>query len=80
LPGGTVVARFERSSQTLRVLVTDDGVGLPPDKTPDQMANLGLQIARTLAESELGGTFEFSAGEGPDGPVGTIVQLVIPLP
>ena len=78
--GGVVVTRFERGSQTLRILVTDDGVGLPADRAPDEMANLGLQIARTLAESELGGTFEFSARPGPDGPAGTTVELVVPLP
>ena len=78
--GGVVVTRFERGGQTLRVLVIDDGVGLPGDRAPDQMANLGLQIARTLAESELGGTFEFSVRPGPDGPAGTTVELVIPLP
>lgn len=89
--GGVVVARFERGPTTLRVLVTDDGVGLPVGQSPDQMANLGLQIARTLAESELGGTFEFSRGQEParaprsttqtgSTTAGTTVELVIPLP
>jgi two-component sensor histidine kinase len=38
------------------------------------VANLGLQIARTLAESELGGTFDaLEVDEG------TTIELVIPM-
>jgi two-component sensor histidine kinase len=50
-------------------------VGLPPGATLDSVANLGLQIARTLVESELGGTLA-----APPVPAGTTVELVVPLP
>jgi two-component sensor histidine kinase/PAS domain-containing protein len=72
---GTVTVGFERGGATLRVLVRDDGVGLPSAGF-ESLANLGLQIARTLVESELGGTFEPLR----DGGVGTTIELVLPLP
>ena len=71
---GKVVVGFERGPATLRVVVSDNGVGLPPGATLDGIANLGLRIARTLLESELGGTFELVDGEG------TCIELVLPLP
>ncbi|QBI19183.1 ATPase [Egibacter rhizosphaerae] len=71
--GGRIVVGFERGSTTLRVLVSDDGVGMPTDL--DESAHLGLRIARTLAESELGGTFEPLEQE-----TGTAIELVLPLP
>jgi hypothetical protein len=43
------------------------------------VANLGLQIARTLVESELGGTFEPLSREDAE-PDGTTIELVLPLP
>ncbi|MPZ89062.1 MAG: PAS domain-containing protein [Nitriliruptorales bacterium] len=81
---GHVRVRFERAPTTLRVLVTDDGVGLP-EETLETMANLGLQIARTLVESELGGTFETLPPETRLGPhesalSGATFELVIPMP
>jgi two-component system, sensor histidine kinase PdtaS len=82
---GHVQVRFERTPTTLRVLVTDDGVGLPEGKTLETMANLGLQIARTLVESELGGTFTTlppGAQVGPNETAlsGATFELVVPLP
>ena len=43
------------ASQTLLVLVRDDGRGLPPDFDH----NLGLEIAHTLVADDLGGTLTF---------------------
>ncbi|MGH3666349.1 MAG: sensor histidine kinase [Egibacteraceae bacterium] len=70
--GGTVHLVFEREPTALTVVVSDDGVGLPGDL--DTVANLGLQIARTLVESELAGSFQARPG-GP----GTTIELVLPL-
>jgi len=56
-PGGQVRLHFGRSPAALRVTVSDDGVGLPPGRPLETLANLGLRIARMLVESELGGTF-----------------------
>ena len=72
--GGSVDVTFERGPATLRVVVADDGVGLPEGTALDRVANLGLQIARTLVESELGGTIGSLASEG------TAIELVLPLP
>ena len=71
----TVRVHFERGPVTLRVLVSDNGVGLPDGNGLDALANLGLRIARTLVESELGGTFDAVD----DGEPGTTVELVLPL-
>ncbi|HVM14748.1 MAG TPA: histidine kinase N-terminal domain-containing protein [Egibacteraceae bacterium] len=76
--GGTVWIAFERGPVTLRVLLEDDGVGLPEGETLDDRANLGLQIARTLVETELGGTFTSPPGTGEG--KGLTVELVLPLP
>ena len=74
-PGAVRIA-FERGLATLQVTVSDDGRGLPEGAADlDGIANLGLQIARTLVSSELGGTFEALPV-----PVGTAIRLVIPLP
>ena len=72
---GTVRIDFERGPHTMRVVISDDGQGLPDGASLDDVARLGLQIARTLVESELGGTFEAL-----DADRGTAVELVLPLP
>jgi len=84
---GHVTLAFERGPATLRVLVGDDGVGLPPDTELPQVAKLGLQIARTLVESELGGSIA-TVGDGAEAgaagtlrsPPGVTFELVLPLP
>ena len=73
--GGTITATFERAPTTLRVLVADDGIGLPGDVRLERLANLGLQIATTLVTSELGGTIRPLEVER-----GTTIELVLPLP
>ena len=71
---GSVTLTFERQPSTLSVVVADDGQGLPDGVALETMANLGLQIVRTLVTSELGGTLTTLAPE-----TGTAVELVIPL-
>lgn len=53
---GTVEIAPERSARRLEVSIADDGVGLPTDFSLDDTEGLGLQIVRTLVESELRGT------------------------
>jgi two-component system, sensor histidine kinase PdtaS len=72
---GRVVITFDRHPSTLSLVVSDNGCGLPEGITLESMANLGLQIVRTLVTSELGGTMTTMDVE-----VGTSVELVIPLP
>jgi len=73
--GGKVEVRAERGGGRLRVVVEDDGAGLPSDFDPEVSGRLGLQIVRTLVQGELGGTLQMGAGaEGR----GTRVVLDIP--
>ena len=72
--GGTVSLEFSRSLTGLRVRVADDGVGIPDGERLEDLANLGLQIARTLVESELGGTFQAESSAA-----GTTVDIDVPL-
>jgi two-component system, sensor histidine kinase PdtaS len=70
---GRVTVAFDRSPKTLQVVVSDNGVGLP-DEAVETYSNLGLQIARTLVESELGGAF------GAHNADGACFELILPLP
>lgn len=71
--GGTVTVGLQRTAPGLRVVVDDDGVGLPEGFALETHANLGLEIVRTLVVNELGG--EIAIG----GSGGTHVELTIPL-
>jgi len=53
---GEVVVRAERSAKYLDVVVSDEGQGLPPGFSLERAERLGLQIVRTLVESELRGS------------------------
>jgi len=59
---GTVVIEVERGDGGELVMsVCDDGRGLPPGFRLDGSDRLGLQIVRTLVESELGGSLTIGA-------------------
>jgi len=75
--GGEAVVTLERRVASLHLAVVDDGVGVPGGWTLEQNANLGLRIASTLVESELGGTLSVEPGE--DGR-GTRCEVLLPLP
>lgn len=69
---GDVVIDANRSEESLVVVITDTGSGLPEGIVGD---GLGTQIVRTLIQGELGGSIEW----GP-GPVsGTRVRIEVPL-
>jgi two-component sensor histidine kinase len=75
--GGRIVIDLERRPASLHLTVVDDGVGVPDGWGLESSANLGLQIAATLVESELGGTLEVArtSAEG-----GTTCEALLPLP
>jgi two-component sensor histidine kinase len=73
--GGEVVLRPSRTGPWLDVVVSDDGAGLPVGFSLEASDGLGLQIVRTLVESELGGTIRM--GRGVEG--GTQATLRLPL-
>ncbi|MGY1824964.1 sensor histidine kinase [Blastococcus sp. SYSU DS0541] len=72
---GVIELVAERDGDDLRVLVRDDGQGLPPDFDPAASDGLGLQIVRTLVISELGGSLAMGPLEGRSG---TEVVLTLP--
>jgi two-component sensor histidine kinase len=79
LPGapecGFVLVTVERDAVRLRVSIADNGAGLPPEFSLDSATSLGLQIVRTLVESELGGSLAVSPRKGG----GTLVVVDLPL-
>jgi two-component sensor histidine kinase len=72
--GGTVMITLAAEREILRVEVQDDGVGLPQGFSPEQSADLGLQIVRTLVEADLKGRIEFTSAGG------TRVVITMPRP
>jgi two-component sensor histidine kinase len=72
---GRIVVDAERLAGRLRVVVDDDGVGLPEGFDLDTSLNLGLSIVSTLVESELGGVLELR--DRPGG--GTRAVVDVPL-
>jgi two-component system, sensor histidine kinase PdtaS len=70
---GKLEVSAARSVGRLRMVVADDGCGLPQDFDPDASGKLGLQIVRTLVVGELGGQLEM--GERPGGGTRVIVDL-----
>ena len=68
--GTKVEVIFSRTGSSCSVKVEDDGIGLPEKFDLKENSNLGLQIVRTLTESELNGTLEFHGDQN-----GTTVQL-----
>jgi two-component system, sensor histidine kinase PdtaS len=55
---GEVVVSATRSAGALEVIVADDGRGLPDGFDVETAQGLGLQIVRTLLDSELGSVLE----------------------
>ena len=75
-PGAPVLeVTVRRQPGRLAVTVEDNGAGLPPDFDLDSATSLGLQIVRTLVETELGGLLEIS----PRADGGTRVLVDLPL-
>ncbi|MDG3013021.1 sensor histidine kinase [Speluncibacter jeojiensis] len=61
---GEVVITAKRSARWLDVLVHDNGSGLPEGFSIEHSKRLGLQIARTLVDSELGGSLGLHPASG----------------
>ncbi len=76
---GHVLVELTNDGTELRVKVTDDGVGLPPDFSIDRAEGLGLSIIRTLVTSELNGTIGLYGAGGPPGREGTVMDIRVPI-
>ncbi len=66
---GSVDIEVEREGENLRVVVADDGIGVPDDRGAG--SGLGTQIVATLVRNELRGTIDWGPREGG----GTHVEL-----
>ncbi|GLZ54800.1 PAS domain-containing sensor histidine kinase [Actinomycetospora sp. NBRC 106378] len=72
---GSVRIVATRTASRLQIDVVDDGRGLPDTFSLERAPGLGLQIVRTLVDSELGGTLSLR----PEPTGGTRAELRIPL-
>lgn len=57
--GSKVDVLVKREDREVKVVVKDDGSGLPDGFNVKENSNLGLEIVRTLTENELSGTLSF---------------------
>lgn len=76
--GSRVDVVFSRTGGSCSVKIEDDGIGLPENFDLKSNSNLGLQIVRTLTESELKGSLQLSRGNRDNRDnrdIGTIAQL-----
>ncbi|MFC1458093.1 sensor histidine kinase [Microvirga arabica] len=72
--GGTITVDFSRESDTFRVAVADDGVGLPPESRPGPSSGLGTRLIRSMV-AQLGGTINVEPnGNG----AGTVITVRFP--
>jgi two-component sensor histidine kinase len=80
--GGHVLVSTVRNSAQLTVSVEDNGAGLPAAFSLDTTTSLGLQIVRTLVETELGGRLTIAPrlGGGTTVVVDLPVKTVAPVP
>jgi PAS domain S-box-containing protein len=60
---GTVAVSIHRISGAVRMVIEDDGVGLPPRFDPGACTSMGLKLAASLAH-QLGGKLAFTSGPG----------------
>jgi two-component system, sensor histidine kinase PdtaS len=74
-PAGSVLVQAARGPGQLSMTVEDNGAGLPEGFSLDAHASLGLQIVRTLVESELGGQLAIMPRPGG----GTTVRVSLPV-
>jgi two-component system, sensor histidine kinase PdtaS len=73
--GGSVLVRAARNAAQLTISVEDNGAGLPEGFSLDATTSLGLQIVRTLVETELGGRLSITPRPGG----GTAVAVDLPM-
>lgn len=76
--GGTVTVTARAAEGRLRILVADDGVGLPPGWTLEVSAGVGLAVTRDrIAGLHPDGSGEFAVRNRAGG--GTEVEILLPL-
>jgi two-component sensor histidine kinase len=68
-----VHVNLDRQGETLKLTVSDNGIGLPPGFSVEHSASLGLSIVRSLVGTQMGGTIDMRSDDG------TVVELRIPV-
>lgn len=71
---GNLQVRFAEEAQDYLLFIADDGVGLPPGFQLTGRKSLGLKIIKTMAESDLQGSFTLTGRPGG----GTLALVRIP--
>lgn len=61
---GVIGVEITTSLDAYKIDIYDNGIGMPPDFNPQASNSLGLQIVRTLIESDVGGTFAMYNDKG----------------
>jgi two-component sensor histidine kinase len=74
---GRIEVQVDRTDDALRVVVVDDGAGLPAGFDLAASPRLGLRIVRTLVDGELRGSIVLEPGPGG---CGTRAVLEVPVP
>jgi len=77
---GRVVIATDRRPGLMTVRISDDGRGLPQGFSLEASDSLGLQIVRTLVESEMRGSIRLARRRGEPNASGTEAVLTVPLP
>jgi two-component sensor histidine kinase len=72
--GGDVVVDLDNDGTRLRVVVTDEGAGLPEGFRLEDATGLGLSIVRSLVVSQLSGSITMRPGNP-----GTVVAIELKL-
>jgi two-component sensor histidine kinase len=73
---GHIEISLAYTGKHLKLKVSDDGHGLPPDFDPDTDLNLGLDIVRTTVTEDMQGQFYIGPA---DPPPGAVVQIKLPM-
>ena len=71
--GRVTVLGIRESADKIKLVVEDDGAGLPDGFDWQKATTLGLQIVRTLGEDQLGGSIKLATGPG------TRWEIIFPL-
>lgn len=61
---GLIGVEIATLDDVYKIEIYDNGIGMPPDFNPQMSNSLGLQIVRTLIESDVGGSFELYNDQG----------------
>ena len=61
---GTISVELADEGDSVRIVIADDGEGLPADFSFEDASSLGLQIVRTLVQDDLQGTFDMKSNGG----------------